>query len=87
MLGFGGANVLEVIANCDGDTYRAMYTVRFEEAIYVLHAFQKKSKRGSKTSKKDMDLIKVRLKQAQEHYERQYERRAHQATSAKKAER
>lgn len=62
--GFGGG-VLEVVENYDGDTYRAVYTVRFASAVYVLHAFQKKSKAGIKTPKKDMDLIDARLKAAQ----------------------
>lgn len=63
--GFGGGGVLEVVENHDGDTYRAVYTVRFASAVYVLHAFQKKSKAGIKTPKKDMDLIEARLKAAQ----------------------
>jgi len=67
--GFGGASVLEIVENHDGDTYRAVYTVRFAEAIYVLHCFQKKSKRGIKTPKKELDLIAARLKKAQEDYE------------------
>ena len=62
--GFGGGGVLEVVENHDGDTYRAVYTVRFASAVYVLHAFQKKSKAGIKTQKKDMDLIEARLKAA-----------------------
>lgn len=59
--GFGGGSVLEIVANPDGDTCRAVYTIRYPEAIYVLHAFQKKSKRGSATPKKDMDLLHQRL--------------------------
>jgi phage-related protein len=62
--GFGGGGVLEVVEDYDGDTYRAVYTVRFASAVYVLHAFQKKSKAGIKTPKKDMDLIEARLKAA-----------------------
>ena len=62
--GFGGG-ILEVVENHDGDTYRAVYTIRFARAVYVLHAFQKKSKAGIKTPKKDMDLIEARLKAAQ----------------------
>jgi len=61
--GFGGG-VLEVIEDYDGDTYRAVYTVRFASAVYVLHAFQKKSKSGIATPKKDMELIEIRLKAA-----------------------
>lgn len=67
--GFGGASVLEIVEDHDGDTYRAVYTVRFAEAIYVLHCFQKKSKRGITTPKKARDLIVARLKTAQEDYE------------------
>ena len=66
--GFGGAAVLEVVENYDGDTFRAVYTVRFAQVVYVLHVFQKKSKTGIATSKQDMDLIKARLKQAEEDY-------------------
>jgi phage-related protein len=62
--GFGGASVLEIIENYDGDTYRAVYTVRFRSRIYVLHCFQKKSKKGSQTPKRDIDLIEERLEQA-----------------------
>ena len=61
--GFGGG-VLEVVEHHDGDTYRAVYTVRFESAVYVLHAFQKKSKSGIKTPTKDLNLIETRLKAA-----------------------
>jgi len=65
MKGFGGASVLEIVDDFDGDTYRAVYTVRFADAVYVLHAFEKKSKKGIETSKSDMDLIKLRLKHAE----------------------
>ena len=71
--GFGGAGVLEVVEDHDGDTYRAVYTVKFAGAVYVLHAFQKKSKKGSKTPAAEMELIRRRLKAAEEHHE---ERRA-----------
>ena len=60
--GFGGAGVLEVIEKDEHGTYRAVYTVKFEEAVFVLHAFQKKSKRGIATPKEDMDIIHARLK-------------------------
>ncbi|MDN7184676.1 type II toxin-antitoxin system RelE/ParE family toxin [Caballeronia sp. SEWSISQ10-4 2] len=63
--GFGGAGVLEVIENLQGDTYRAVYTVKFAAAVYVLHCFQKKSKSGIATPKPDLDLIQRRLKLAQ----------------------
>lgn len=66
--GFGGASVLEVVEDFDGDTYRAVYTVRFADAVYVLHAFQKKSKRGIATPKQDIDLVKKHLKDAEEHH-------------------
>ena len=64
--GFGGASVLEVVEDYRGNTYRAVYTVRFVEAVYVLHVFQKKSKHGVATPRSDVDLIKERLKRAQE---------------------
>ncbi len=67
--GFGGASVLEVVDSFDGDTFRAVYTVRFAGAVYVLHAFQKKSKRGIATPKAELDLIERRLKRAKEDYE------------------
>ena len=64
MHGFGDAGVLEVVENDEGGTYRAVYTVRFAEAVFVLHCFQKKSKSGSETPKADMDIIRARLKAA-----------------------
>lgn len=67
--GFGGASVLEIVDEYDGDTYRAVYTVRLAEVVYVLHAFQKKSKKGSKTPKADIALIKERRRRAKEHHE------------------
>jgi phage-related protein len=70
--GFKGAGVLEVIDNYDGDTYRAVYTVRFAGVIYVLHAFQKKSKKGIATPPADMQKIMSRLKEAEAHYEETY---------------
>ena len=66
--GFGGAGVLEVVEDDAGNTYRAVYTVKFAGAIYVLHAFQKKSKKGAKTPKAESDLVRKRLKAAEEHY-------------------
>ncbi|HHY50028.1 MAG TPA: type II toxin-antitoxin system RelE/ParE family toxin [Alphaproteobacteria bacterium] len=63
--GFGGAGVLEVVEDDSGGTYRAVYTVKFLEAVFVLHCFQKKSKRGIATPKEDMDLIRARLKVAE----------------------
>lgn len=68
--GFGGAGVLEIVDDSDGNTYRVVYTVSFARTIYVLHAFQKKSKRGIATPKPDLDLIKLRFKRAREDYEK-----------------
>jgi phage-related protein len=70
--GFGSAKVLEVIVNNDGNTFRAVYTVKFKAAIYVLHVFQKKSKQGTATPKRDMELISARLKRAEEDYRTRY---------------
>ena len=70
--GFGGAGVLEVVEDFDGDAYRAVYTVKFAGVIYVLHAFQKKSKRGSSTPRHDIELIKERLKTAERHHQENY---------------
>ena len=66
--GFGGAGVLEIVEDDDGNTYRAIYTVKFAKAVYVLHAFQKKSTKGVSTPKREIDLIVQRLKRAEEHY-------------------
>jgi phage-related protein len=62
--GFGDASVLEVIESDNRSSYRAVYTVQFSDAVYVLHVFQKKSKSGIATPKPDMELIEARLKQA-----------------------
>lgn len=70
--GFGGAGVLEVVEDADSDTYRAVYTVKFGKMVYVLHAFKKKSKVGSKTPPRDMELITTRLKEAEQHYRDHY---------------
>ena len=64
--GYKGAGILEIVDDFDGDTYRAVYTVRFEGAVYALDAFQKKSRKGIATSKADLDRIKARLKRAEE---------------------
>ena len=69
--GFGGAGVLEIIENFKGGAYRAVYTVRFERAVYVLHCFQKKSKRGIKTPQQDIELIERRLQAAEEDHNEQ----------------
>ena len=69
--GFKGAGVLEIVEDHDGDTYRAVYTVRFAASVYVLHTFQKKSKRGIETPRHVMDLIRARLRAAEaDHRER-----------------
>jgi phage-related protein len=66
--GFGGAGVLEIVEDHRGDTYRAVYTVRLTGRIYVLHAFQKKSKAGIETPNAAISLIKSRLKRAEEEH-------------------
>jgi phage-related protein len=63
--GFGGAGVLELVQDRAGDTYRAIYTVRFTTAVYVLHAFQKRAKKGIATPKPEVDLIRRRLRDAE----------------------
>lgn len=72
MRGFGGADVVELVESYDTNTYRVVYTVRFKQVIYVLHALQKKSKQGIKTPKKDVDLIKSRLQLAAQDYAERY---------------
>ena len=68
LLGFHGASVLELVLDYHGDTFRAVYTVKFPKAVVVIHAFQKKSKRGIETPKQEIDLIRSRLKLAEEYY-------------------
>ena len=63
--GFGGAAVVEIVKDYRGDTFRAVYTLRNQEAVYVLHAFQKKSKTGRETPRRDMELIRQRLREAE----------------------
>jgi phage-related protein len=65
--GFGSAGILEVVEDWRGNAYRAVYTVRFAGAVYVLHCFQKKAKHGIGTPKLDLDLIRERLKEAAMH--------------------
>jgi phage-related protein len=67
--GFGGAGVIEVVEDLRGDTYRTVYTITLPGAVYVLHAFQKKAKRRSKTPARELDVIRARLKTAREHYD------------------
>jgi len=69
-----GPGVFEVVEDHRGDTYRAVYTIRFEAAVYVLHAFQKKSPSGIKTARKDVELIGRRLNEAKADYEVRYGR-------------
>jgi phage-related protein len=64
--GFGGAGVLEIVANHQGDTFRGVYTVRFAGTVYVLHTFQKKSKSGRETPRGDIEMIMQRLREAEE---------------------
>jgi phage-related protein len=66
--GFGGRAVLELVDDFDSDTYRAVYTVRFAGVVYVLHAFQKKAKKGIATPQQDIELIKSRLRDAELHH-------------------
>jgi len=67
-----GSGVLEIVESHDGNAYRAVYTVRFEKAVYVLHAFQKKSPSGVRTAQRDVDLVAERLKTAERDYEEHY---------------
>jgi phage-related protein len=67
-----GSGVLEIVKDNDGDTFRAVYTVRFARAVYVLHAFQKKSPRGIKTPQSDVNLVHERLKMAERDYKERY---------------
>jgi phage-related protein len=66
--GFGGASVFEIVASHHGDAWRAVYTVRFQDAVYVLHVFQKKSSKGIATPKREIDLIRRRLAEAERDY-------------------
>jgi phage-related protein len=70
--GFKGAGVLEIVEDHRGDAYRAIYTVRFAAAVYVLHAFKKKSKSGIATPRHEMDLVERRLKAAEADYGQRY---------------
>ena len=66
--GFGGAGVLEIVASHEGNAWRAVYTVRFRDAVYVLHVFQKKSAKGIATPAREMDLVRRRLAEAERDY-------------------
>ena len=72
LTGFKGASVLEITDNYKSDTYRAVYTVKFQGIVYILHAFQKKSKKGIATPKSHIQLIEQRLKKAKEHHDKHY---------------
>ena len=65
MTGFGGAGVVEIVKDYRGDTFRAVYTLRLLGAVYVLHAFQKKSKAGRETPRREMELVKQRLREVE----------------------
>lgn len=67
--GFGGAGTLEVIEDHDGDAFRAVYTVKFNDVVYALHSFKKKSKHGIKTPKEDMDMVRKRYAEASQRYD------------------
>ena len=71
--GFGGAGVLEIIENHDGDAYRTVYTVKLLYAVYVLHAFQKKSRRGIATPRQEIRLVIDRLRRAEAHHAATFE--------------
>lgn len=75
--GFKGAGILEVVEDDDGSTYRAVYTVRFAGVVYVLHAFQKKSKSGIKTPAEEIEKVRNRLKEAERDYARWSEQQGH----------
>jgi phage-related protein len=70
-----GSGVLEVVESSEGNAYRAVYTVRFAHAVYVLHCFQKKSPSGIRTAKTDIDLVHQRLKAAAQHYQENYDQK------------
>jgi phage-related protein len=63
--GFGGAGVLEIVEDYRGDTFRAVYTLKYADVVFMLHAFQKKSKTGRETPRRDIELIKQRLREAE----------------------
>jgi len=67
-----GPGVLEIVEDHAGNTFRAVYTIRFAEAVFVLHAFQKKSPKGIKTARRDVELVSERLKQARKEYQERY---------------
>jgi phage-related protein len=78
MKGFGGAGVVEIVEDEDGATFRTVYTVNFDDGIYVLNAFQKKSVKGIKTPQVDINRVKTRLKDAREIYNERKRKREKQ---------
>jgi phage-related protein len=70
-----GPGVLEIVENHAGNAFRVVYTIRFAQAVYVLHAFQKKSPKGIKTARRDVELVSERLKQARKEYQERYAER------------
>ena len=66
--GFHGSSVVEIVEDFDGDTYRGVYTVRFAGVLYVLHCFQKKSRKGIETARSDIDLVRIRLRLAEQDF-------------------
>lgn len=74
--GFRGASVLEIVEDFEGDTYRCVYTVKFPQAVYVLHSFKKKAKHGIATPKQEVGLVQSRLRRAEEHYRLERKERA-----------
>ena len=73
--GFPGGSVLEITADHDGNTWRAVYTLKYKDTLYVLHAFQKKSKQGIKTPRQHINMIQRRLKLAQEHHAQTHQKK------------
>lgn len=73
-----GSSVLEMVREFDSDTFRAVYTIRFSKAVYVLHAFQKKSPKGRKTDARDVEAVESALRGAEEHYAATYGNEADQ---------
>lgn len=82
--GFGGAGVLEVVADDEGGTYRAVCTVKFRHAVYVLHVFQKKSKKGISTPAEEIEKVRTRLKVAEQHHRETYEQKPDKADRRKR---
>src|ERR1035441_975485 len=75
-----GINAVEIVSDFDGDTFRGVYTTKIKEYVYVLHCFQKKSTIGIKTQKRDLNLIRTRLRDAEEHHKERQKRENQRAT-------